>query len=67
VSTNDLMTIGQAAVELGVIEWKLRRVFKDGQLPEPPRVGVSRVIRRSDLPKIKKAIEARWPAGVVSA
>jgi hypothetical protein len=52
-STEDL------ALELGLPSWKIRRVFEDGQLPEPPRVAGRRLLTDADVPVIVEALTAR--------
>lgn len=57
------LTTGQAAALLGTDEWRLRRLFEDGTLPEPPRFGGLRIIAGTDLPAIIDALRARgWLA-----
>ncbi len=51
------LTVGEAAMRLHCLEWRLRRVFERGLLPEPLRLGRYRLIPVADLPKIQKAME----------
>lgn len=55
----DLLTTRQVADLLGSDEWRIRRLYENGNLPEPDRLGGKRVIRRSDVPTIAKALKAR--------
>lgn len=48
----ELLTLGEAAAALGVRDWQLRRAFERGLLQEPTRVGINRVVRRTDLSRI---------------
>lgn len=43
----------------GSREWRVRRLYESGNLPEPPRFAGRRLIRRSDLPAILDALRAR--------
>jgi hypothetical protein len=51
----DILTIGEAATELGLKDWRVSRLFERGLAPEPPRLGGRRVIRRCDLPALREA------------
>jgi hypothetical protein len=55
--TVPFLTLGTAARSLGVRTWQLRRLFERGLMPEPPRVGVYRVIAVADLPGLKAALQ----------
>lgn len=44
---------------LGVEEWRVRRLFEDGTLPEPPRFAGKRIIFRDRLPEILDSLRAR--------
>jgi hypothetical protein len=54
VSDPGLLTLGVAADRLGVQLYRLSRLFQRGALPTV-RVGRYRVIRESDLPRVKAA------------
>jgi hypothetical protein len=56
--TSAVCTVPEAAAELGVRAWQVRRLFELGKLPAPPRAGLTRLIRRSDLPRIRQALIA---------
>lgn len=43
-------TTGAVARLKGVPEWKVRRIFERGLLPDPGRAGTYRLIPASDLP-----------------
>lgn len=61
------LTTAQAAETLsvqirlpsGVREWQVRRVFEDGDLPEPPKFGGKRMVAPDLLPAILGAVRAR--------
>ena len=71
------LTTRQAAEELtqnplvdgSVLEWHVRRLFEDGDLPEVPKFGGKRVIDSHMLPAIVAGLRARgWlpePSNVV--
>ena len=44
---------------LGTQTWRVRRLFEDGTLPEPGRLGGNRAIPSSMLPSIVDALRAR--------
>lgn len=44
---------------LGVDEWRVRRLFEDGTLPEPDRFAGKRVIPRERLAEIMDALRSR--------
>jgi DNA-binding transcriptional MerR regulator len=50
------LTIGAVAKHFGVTAWKVRRLFENGTLPQPARVGAYRVIPITDLPQIEAAL-----------
>jgi hypothetical protein len=54
-SADELLTTGDAAVELGVREWMVARLYERHFLPEPPRLAGKRVLKRSDLPAVRDA------------
>lgn len=49
----ELLTTRETADHFGTAEWRVRRLFEDGMLPEPPRFGGKRAIARAAaaLPK----------------
>jgi DNA-binding transcriptional MerR regulator len=49
-------TTGAIARRLGIAEWKVRRIFERGLLPDPGRAGTYRLIPASDLPKVEDAL-----------
>lgn len=59
MSKNEILTTADVAKELGVHQWQVRRLFSDGNLPEPPKVRGYRVIQRKEIGKIRKALVAR--------
>jgi excisionase family DNA binding protein len=50
---DEVMGVGEAARRLGVDTWELRRLYEKGQLPDPPRIGRHRLIRGSELPRLR--------------
>ena len=56
---SNLLTTRQAAELLGASEWRIRRLYEDGTLPEPPRFGGKRVIAGGELPSIIDALGSR--------
>lgn len=60
----DIFTTTQVAELLGTPTWRVQRLFEDGTLPDPPRLGRQRMIPRSQLPDILDALRARgWLPG----
>lgn len=51
-----LLTVGEVALRLGVLEAKVRALFRRGLLPEPPRIGTYRAIGEDQLPAVKAAL-----------
>jgi len=56
---HDYLTTRELADELGTDEWRVRRLFEDGTLPEPPRFAGKRAIPRTLIPQIAEALSAR--------
>ena len=57
----DLFTTAEMAALLGTNTWRVRRLFEDGTLPEPPRFAGKRAIpRRSILPIADALRERGW-------
>ena len=54
-----ISTVGQIARLLGIDEWRVRRLFEDGTLPEPSRFGGKRVISAAEIPAIVDALRSR--------
>ena len=53
---------------LGTQEWRVRRLFEDGTLPEPGRFAGKRAIPREMIPAIVDALRARgWLPQVAGA
>lgn len=58
-----IFTCRQVAEILEIAEWKIRRLFEDGDLPEPERFGGKRVITPAGIPAIIDALRRRgWIA-----
>ena len=49
---------------LGALTWRVRRLYEDGTLPEPPRFAGKRAIPRQSIPAIVDALKDRgWLRG----
>ena len=46
-------------IEGTVCEWQVRRLFEDGDLPDPPRFGGKRLLTADQIPVIVDALRAR--------
>jgi hypothetical protein len=44
---------------LGTDEWRVRRLFEAGVLPEPPRFAGKRMLTSGDIPAIVVALQER--------
>jgi len=49
----------QVAEILATDEWRVRRLYEDGTLPEPGRFGGKRVVTPESIPVIVDAMRAR--------
>jgi len=54
-----IFTTREMADLLGSDTWRVRRLFEDGTLPEPPRFGGKRAIPRESIPAIVDALRSR--------
>jgi hypothetical protein len=54
----EFISLGDVARIYGVPSWKVRRLYESGRLKEPPRIGIYRLIRPSELPMIERALRA---------
>ncbi|HVU88051.1 MAG TPA: hypothetical protein VHD36_12090 [Pirellulales bacterium] len=54
-----IFTTGQVAEFVGTDEWRVRRLFEDGTLPEPQKFGGKRAIPSDQIPAIVDALRAR--------
>ena len=61
---NQPLTTGQAAAQLGVPEWKLRRVV-DEIAPETPRIG-GQAVRAIDPAAMKTLADELWRQGYIA-
>lgn len=52
-------TTAEVADLLGTETWRVRRLFEDGTLPEPPRFAAKRAIPRESVARILDALRAR--------
>lgn len=50
-------TLGEVARTLGCDIWYIRRLYERNLLPPAERVGTYRVVRESDLPKVREALK----------
>lgn len=55
----EFFSTADVAELFGTAEWRVRRLYESGALPEPPRFAGRRLIRRSDLIAILDALRAR--------
>ena len=55
----DIYTTRQVAELLGVDTWKVRRLFENGTVEEPPKFGGKRAIPASLIPTLCEAMQAR--------
>jgi len=55
----NIFTTKQVAELLGTDEWRVRRLYETGRLPEPTRFAGRRVIPRKDIPVITDALRER--------
>lgn len=62
---SDLYSTREAAELLGTNEWRVRRLFESGTLPEPLRLAGRRVISRALLPAVAEALQKRGWLGNV--
>jgi predicted site-specific integrase-resolvase len=53
------LTTREIADLLGVETWRVRRLYEDGDLPEPARFAGKRVIPSSDIPAVVDALRRR--------
>lgn len=49
-------TLGEVAVYFGLKVWQIRRLFERRLLPEPPRFGQNRMVKRSQFPAVEAAL-----------
>lgn len=54
-----ILSTADVATACHVPDWKIRRLFEDGNLPEPPRVSGRRVFDQSMIPQIIQALVQR--------
>jgi AraC-like DNA-binding protein len=57
------LTLGELAVKVGIGEGRLRRLFSNGTLVEPPRFMNKRCFSEADVSKVRQALRER---GVVA-
>jgi len=62
----DILTTRQAADAINaadhgsaISEWQVRRLYEDGELPEPQKFAGKRIVQRSELPLIVAALRRR--------
>jgi hypothetical protein len=55
----DILTTRGMADLLGTAEWRVRRLFEDGSLPEPPRFAGKRAIPTTSIPAVVDALRQR--------
>lgn len=54
-----LLSTHDVAMLLGTEEWRVRRLFQDGSLPEPTRFAGKRAISSDAVPAIADVLRAR--------
>jgi hypothetical protein len=60
---SNIFSTREVAELLGTDTWRVRRLFEDGNLPEPPRFCGKRAIPRETLPAILDQLRNRgWVA-----
>jgi hypothetical protein len=52
------LTLGQAARRVGCDLWMLQRIVDRKLVPAPARIGKLKVVAESDLPQLKRALQA---------
>ena len=55
----DIFSTREVAELLGTDTWRVRRLFENGTLPEPPRFAGKRAIPRATLPAIVDCLRHR--------
>jgi hypothetical protein len=50
------LSTADVAAMYRVPDWKIRRLFEDGNVAEPPQISGRRIIDQSTLPQIVKAL-----------
>jgi hypothetical protein len=53
------LTLGDLAVRVGLGEGRLRRLFANGTLPEPPRFMGKRCFTEADVAKVRATLVGR--------
>lgn len=62
----DVFSTADIGALLSVPTWRIRRLFEDGTLPDPPRVGRQRAIPREMVATIAQALQDRgWLAPAI--
>ena len=55
----EFLTVPDVAELLSVEPWRVRRLFEDKTLAEPPRLGIQRAVPRSLIPTIASELQMR--------
>lgn len=58
-SIQQTFSLGDLSRRWKIPQWKIRRVFECGDLPEPFRIGRQRCIYLQDLPALIEALKKR--------
>lgn len=67
-ATPELLTTSQVAALLGVEPWRIRRLYEEGLLSEPQRLGGRRLVSSRDLPAVIDSLRQKgWLSSVTSA
>jgi excisionase family DNA binding protein len=56
---SEMLTVPEIARRLGCETWKVRRLYEDGTLADPPRAGLTRLIPKAELARIRRLLLAR--------
>jgi hypothetical protein len=62
----EFFTVPDVAELLSVEPWRVRRLFEDKTLAEPPRLGIQRAVPRSMIPLIATELQKRGHSAVTS-
>jgi hypothetical protein len=59
IAQDDVLTLGEISLLVGVPECKLRRLFQTGQLTEPRRCGNRRAFLPEDQDRLRRELRER--------
>ena len=52
-----VLSLGEVAAHFGCKTWQIRRLFERKLMAEPPRFGMFRMLRRSQLGEVEAALK----------